>query len=100
MKISLVSPVTLFHYDEQKEEEIIHFFPNAKVHGTTKIGDLSHGRRSQNQYTVRLFTQGKIDVSCGDEVFSEYFGKRLTVVGFSDNRRGSKKVHHIKLIVK
>jgi len=100
MRFNITSPVTIYHFDGEKNEETAYFFPKAKVHGTTKIGDLSHGRRSQNAYVVRIFTDDELSVSCGDKVFSDIFKEKLTVVGFSDNRRGSKKVRHFKLIVK
>ena len=100
MRFNITSPVTLYHYDEEKDVEREYFFPKAKVHGTTKIGDLSHGRRTQNEHIVRIFTDDKIEVACGDKVFSEGFNEKLTVVGFADNRRGSKRIRHFKLIVK
>lgn len=100
MRMNFSCPVTLYHYDEKREETFSFLFPKAKVHGTTKIGDLSHGRRSENSYIIRIMTDEDINVSCGDEVYSDLFGQNLTVVGISDNRRGSKRVRHFKLIAR
>lgn len=99
MKLKLTFPVTVYHYDEKEKRDFSFHFPKAKVHGTTKIGDLSHGRRAQNRYTVRIMTKDNVPVSCGDTVYCELFKKNLTVVGLSDNRRGSGKIHHFKLLL-
>lgn len=96
----LYAPVTLYHYNSEKDDYDTFFFPKAKVHGINKIGDLTHSRRALNQVTVRIFTTDEIEASCGDKIYSDVFLKELTVVGVSDNRRGSKKVHHYKLIVR
>jgi len=99
MKLKLTFPVTLIHYDEEEKQSFSSRFPKAKVHGTTKIGDLGHGRRAENRYTVRIMTDSDVPVSCGDEIYCELFKKNLTVVGIADNRRGSGRIHHFKLLV-
>ncbi len=92
--------VRLFHFDEDTQEETEVFSGRASLFGNTKIGDLSHGRRKENGYTLRIPTKADILVSCGDKVFCDKFPQTLTVVGFSDNRRGSRFSHHYKLILK
>ena len=98
MKLKLTFPVIIYHYDEEEKRDFSFYFPKAKVHGTTKIGDLSHGRRAENRYTVRIMTDDDIKVSCGDKIYCDLFKKELTIVGIADNRRGSGKIHHFKLL--
>ena len=52
--------VTLFHFDEETQEESKSYFGLANVHGNVKIGDLSHGRRQENGFTVRIPTNDTI----------------------------------------
>ena len=53
MRLKLTFPVTVYHYDEKEKRDFSFHFPEAKVHGITKIGNLHHLRRSQNKYVVR-----------------------------------------------
>ena len=98
--MKLYTSVTLYHYNAKTDEYETLFIPKAKVHGVTKVGDLTHSRRSLNQYIVRIFTTDDMDIACGDKVYSDVFSGGLTIVGVSDNRRGSKRIHHFKLIVR
>lgn len=92
--------VTISHFDEKTQEEEISYFGRANVHGNIKIGDLSHGRRQENGFTVRIPTKDTILVSCGDRISCDKFPHPLSVVGFADNRRGSHFSKHYKLLVK
>lgn len=92
--------VTIFHFDEKTGIETATEYKRANVHGDVKIGDLSHGRRSETRFTIRIPTNEKIEISCGDKIECEKFLGRLTVAGFADNRRSSRYIRHWKILVR
>ena len=55
--------IILYHFDEATEQEIPTEFLNVSISGSIKIGDLSHGRRKQNNFTVRIPTDEEIAAS-------------------------------------
>ena len=92
--------VTLFHLDENEGWQRC-FFPACAVHHTTKISGSAKGVEYANLCTIRIPGEGDVSVSAGDYVFlGEAFedvpqkADCLTVVGFSDNRRGQKRMRH------
>ena len=92
--------IILYHFDEESQEEIPTEYLNVSISGNVRIGDLSHGRRKQNSFTVRIPTDSEVNVSCGDRVVNLSDGRNFTVVGFADNRRGSAFSRHFKILLK
>ncbi|MBO5369892.1 MAG: hypothetical protein J6B23_04350 [Clostridia bacterium] len=96
------SSITLFHYDEQKEEYIRQFFRRASVYYNHRSVPTENGFVYANTVTVRIPTREEIVIREGDYVYvgeMHYLCREasLKVVGYSDNRRGSFPIQHWRI---
>lgn len=87
----------LYHYDEESGTEIIQRFTDAAVSGVTKISESDGNRKNISNYVLRIPTRTKLTISCGDKVYVSAADKTYTVLGYSDNRRGSLRMWHWRL---
>jgi len=96
--------VTIYAYDEESGEYTSAVYP-ASVFRRTNDGENS-GIRREGECTVRIPTSDAVTVTLGDLVYIG-IGERepdkdkcLTVVGITDNRRGSANMRHWRLEAK
>ena len=94
--------ITLFHYDEEKEEYKRQFFKKASVYYEHKSAATQNGFVHANTITVRIPTTSEIIIKEGDYVYigeMHYLNREASkkVVAFSDNRRGTYPVRHWRI---
>lgn len=88
--------ITIYHLDDDEEGYTRAQYPRVSLHQNTKAAAAHNGMVYDSLYKIRIPTEGYVGVDIGDYV---YFGLTdaaspdksacHTVVGFSDNRRGS-----------
>lgn len=94
------SSIAICHYDEDSDTYIEQEFKNASVSGVTEIGAYKGCHERRSNYIIRIPTDEDILIACGDKVRSDTAFDKLTVVGFSDNRRGTRAVRHWRIEVR
>lgn len=96
------SSITLFHYDDKKEEYTRQFFKKASVYYDHRSAPAHNGFVHANTVTVRIPTKESIIIKEGDYVYigdMRFLNREasLKVTGFSDNRKGSAPVRHWRI---
>lgn len=97
------STVTVYH--QAGDGYVRHFFPRVSLHHKNGIQTGESGHAAKNSLIVRVFTQEELLLQPGDILVIGYSESLLpptenfyTVRELVDNRRGSGKMQHYKLV--
>lgn len=100
--------VTIYHetYDKARRMDAyeVMYYPAASLQEDVKITVLQDGPRTDNLVKIRIPTTDNIKIKNGDRVVcgrctaAEPPDDAYTVVGFADNRKGSKPMQHWKVV--
>lgn len=99
--------VTLYHYDENTEVYLQAYFESVSVFLDNKVITNDRGLTADDVLKIRIYTDEAIAIDKDDRLV---LGRAETaippktgtykVIGFSDNRRGSKKMWHWRVLAK
>lgn len=97
------SAVTMYHETEEGWQRM--FFCRVSLHCQNGIRTGEPGQASKNAVTLRIFTQQDCSIAPGDKVIPGYCESLLpptenayTVLEVTDNRRGSGRMQHYKVV--
>lgn len=102
--------ITIYHAQDDKETRmdtyVREYFPEVSVQKDIQAVVLESGLRADDVIRVRIPTSDALQLSNGDRVVLGACDRDLppenahTVIGFADNRKGSRDVWHWKLVLR